>query len=89
MYVFDLMVTLDFFMRKIKLLRTHYNVVIFKLKFFRMLYGGLWLKFEGQSWMRFEKSDHEGYIKHSDGGEFHKSLKEIKKIENYPWRIGK
>jgi len=56
-----------------------------KFRIWRVMRGGLWLKFTNNEWSRCKWIERliPGYIANPYGGEFHRSFKEIVKVEEY------
>ena len=68
-----------------KALVLHYDKQLGKFRIWRVIRGGMWIKFTNDEWSRCKwiKRVVDGYIKNPHGGEFHKSFKEIVRIEEY------
>ena len=55
-------------------------------KFYRLLNGGLWIRFNVGGWVSFTWIDREaGLIRHPQGGEFHRNFNAIEELEDYDW----
>lgn len=72
---------------KLKLLVVKVITNLPRIKLYRFFRGGLWIHFDNGQWIQTTWINREDfpkeYLNHPQGGEFHKSLTNILKIEEY------